>query len=111
LPESLARFARGFGHDADMRRLPKWQVSAAYIAERQLRSIHDGALQVLSRPGAEVTSVVTAGIGAADAALIASRLRLPCTTFGDLIGAPAEHQLWATRCAPAVSVALLQDAA
>jgi probable H4MPT-linked C1 transfer pathway protein len=111
LEESLTRFARGFGHDADMRHLPKWRVSAAYIAERQLRSIHDGALQVLSRPGTEITSAVAAGVGAADAALIASRLPLPCVTFGELIGAPAELQLWATRCAPAVAVALLQDAA
>ena len=108
IAESLARFARGFGRDADMRHLATWQAAAAYVRERQLRSIHDGALQVLSRPGLEIASVVAAGIGAAEGETIAHRLGRPCVTFGDLIDAPAEHRLWATRCAPAVAVALLQ---
>jgi len=108
VPESLARFARGFGRDADMRHLSTWQASAAYVCERQLRSIHDGVLQVLSRPGLEISSVVTAGIGAEAAEAIAVRLNQPAIDFGSLIEASAEHRLWATRCAPAVSVALLQ---
>ena len=108
LAESLARFARGFGRDAEMRHLTTWRASAAYVAERQLRSIHDGALQVLSRPGLAVDSVIAAGIGAPVVARIASRLNLPVSDFGTLIGAPGEHRVWATRCAPAVAVALLQ---
>lgn len=108
LAESLARFARGFGRDAEMRHLTTWQASAAYVAERQLRSIHDGALQVLSRPGLAVDSVIAAGIGAAVVERVASRMNLPVSDFGTLIGAPGEHRVWATRCAPAVSVALLQ---
>ncbi|HVX34902.1 MAG TPA: hydantoinase/oxoprolinase family protein [Hyphomicrobium sp.] len=108
LPESLARFARGFGRDADMRHLATWQASAAYVAERQLRSIHDGVLQVQSRPGIMVESVIAAGIGASAVERIASRLNMPVSDFGTLIDAPREHRLWATRCAPAVSVALLQ---
>ncbi|MBS0234777.1 MAG: hypothetical protein JSR99_14960 [Proteobacteria bacterium] len=107
--ESLARFARGFGRDAEMRHLATWQASAAYVAERQLRSIHDGALQVLSRPGTDVESVVTAGIGASAVAQITFRLGLPSISFGDLIEAPEDQRLWATRCAPAVAVGLLQD--
>jgi probable H4MPT-linked C1 transfer pathway protein len=107
--ESLARFARGFGRDADIRHLATWQASAAYVRERQLRAIDDGARQVLSRPGLDVRSAVTAGIGAEEAQMIAERLQLPAVDFGALIGAPAEHRLWATRCAPAVSVALLQE--
>ena len=83
IAESLARFARGFGRDADMRHLATWQAAAAYVRERQLRSIHDGALQVLSRPGLEIASVVAAGIGAAEGETIAHRLGLPCMTFGD----------------------------
>lgn len=105
--ESLVRFARGFGRDAEMRRLPTWQVSAAYVSERQLRSIHDGALQVLSRPGSEVNSVVLAGIGALQAEKIAIRLGLPACVFGTLIDTEDDQRLWATRCAPAVAVALL----
>ena len=107
--ESLARFARGFGRDAEMRHLPTWQVSAAYVAERQLRTIHDGVLQVLSRPGSDVRSVVTAGIGAPLMDKIAIRLGLPAIEFGALIDAGEAQQLWATRCAPAVAVALLQQ--
>lgn len=107
--ESLARFARGFGRDAEMRHLPTWQVSAAYVAERQLRAIHDGVLQVLSRPGGDVKSVVTAGIGAPLAEMIAFRLGLPAVEFGALINADDDQRLWATRCAPAVAVALLQQ--
>jgi probable H4MPT-linked C1 transfer pathway protein len=107
--ESLARFARGFGRDPEMRHLRTWQVSAAYIEERQLRSIHDGTLQVLSRPGTDIEVVVTAGIGAAAAAEIASRLALPAVAFGDLVEANEEQRLWATRCAPAVAVSYLLD--
>jgi len=109
--ESLARLARGFGRDPEMRHLATWQASAAYIAERQLRSIHDGVLQVASRPGLTIASVVTAGIGAPAASAIATRMELPAVDFGTLIDAPAEHRLWATRCAPAVAVALLQEKA
>lgn len=109
VPESLARFARGFGRDADIRHLATWRASAAYIAERQLRSIHDGVLQVLSRPGLMTNAVVSAGIGAPVVAQIASRLNLPVTDFGTLIDAPEDLRIWATRCAPAVSVALLQS--
>ncbi len=107
--ESLARFARGFGRDVEIRHLATWQVSAAYVAERQLRSIHDGALQVLSRPGTDVECVVTAGVGAETVAQIAVRLGRRSISFGDLIEAPQDQRLWATRCAPAVAVALLQD--
>ena len=105
--ESLARLARGFGRDAEMRHLTTWQVSAAHIRDEQLRSIIDGALQVLSRPGLEVTSVVAAGIGAPVAEVIAQRLGFPCVTFGELINAEPGCRLWTTRCAPAVSVGML----
>ena len=107
--ESLTRFARGFGRDADMRHLATWQVSAAYVCERQLRSIYDGALQVLSRPGSNIASVVSAGIGAPVAEAVSVRLGLPHVCFGVLIDASTEHRLWATRCAPAVAVALLHE--
>lgn len=105
--ESLERFARGFGRDADIRHLSTWQVSAAHVEERQLRSVHDGALQVLSRPGTKIENVVAAGIGASAAARIATRLGLPAVTFGELIEADEDQKIWATRCAPAVAVARL----
>jgi hypothetical protein len=38
-------------------------------------------------------------------------MELPAVDFGTLIDAPEEHRLWATRCAPAVAIALLQEKA
>lgn len=108
--DSLRRFARGFGRDADMRHLAGWRAAAAYVREEQVRSICDGAMQVLSRPGLDVSAgVVAAGTGAYVAESVARRLGLPCTDFGELAGADLEQRLWATRCAPAVAVAMLLD--
>jgi (4-(4-[2-(gamma-L-glutamylamino)ethyl]phenoxymethyl)furan-2-yl)methanamine synthase len=107
LEESLARLARGFGRDADMRQLPTWQVSATYIEECQMRSITDGALQVLSRPATRIERVVTAGIGLDVAARIANRLQFPVIEFSEVLAALDALKLWTSRCAPAVAIALL----
>ena len=110
IEESLARMARGFGRDGEMRHLATWQVAALHICDEQLHSIFDGAIQVLSRPGLEIDIVVAAGIGAPVAHAIANRLGLGCIDFGEFIGADADVSLAATRCAPAVAVALLSSA-
>ncbi len=108
LSESLRRFARGFGRDADMRQLDGWKVAAVHIREAQLRSILDGIAQVLSRPGVNVSGgVVAAGIGAGEALEIARRLGLACVAFGELIEAPTELSVAATRYAAAAAIALL----
>ena len=108
IAESLRRLARGFGRDGEERHLDVWRVAAAHIRDEQLRSIYDGAIQVLSRPGVDVSGgVVAAGIGANDVELIARRLGHACTTFGDLIGASGDVSLAATRYAPAVAVGML----
>lgn len=107
LEESLARLARGFGRDAEMRHLSKWQAAAAHIREAQLRSVYDGAIQVLSRPGIDVDCVVAAGIGAPVVDAIARRLGLASVAFGDLIDADDTCRRDATHYAPAVAVALL----
>ena len=108
--ESLARLARGFGRDGELRELELWKVSAAHISDAQLLSIEDGARLVLSRPNIAVTSVVTAGIGSSEAAKVARRLDLPAIDLSDLIDAEASCRPWVTRSAPAVAVALLRDA-
>ena len=101
LNENLKRLARGFGRDGDMRHLDGWRIAAAHIREAQLRSIIDGVAQALSRPGVDVSGgVVAAGIGADDVQEIARRLGLPCITFGELIDAPPDLRLPATRYAP-----------
>lgn len=107
LEESLSRLARGFGRDAEMRHLATWKVTAAHIRDVQLRSIYDGAIQVLSRPGLDVDCVVAAGIGAPVAAAIANRLGLPSMAFGALMPADEACRLAVTRYAPAAAVALL----
>ena len=106
--ESLHRLARGFGRDGEERHLDVWRMAAAHIRDRQLRSIYDGAIQVMSRPGVDVSGgVIGAGIGARDVELIAKQLGLSYTAFGELIGACGDVSLAATRCAPAVAVGML----
>lgn len=108
IADSLARFARGFGRDATEAELPLWQPSAAYVAERQMRAIHDAALAVTSNVrGNPSPAVVAAGIGAGIVAEVARRMGRECTWFGDLVNARADCRAWATRCAPAVAVALI----
>lgn len=106
--ESLIRLARGFGRDGEERHLDVWQTAAAHIRDVQLQSIVEGARQVMSRLGIDVSGgVVAAGIGADEVAEVARRLGLSCVAFGDLIDADAGCRLWATRCAAVVGVALL----
>lgn len=105
--DSLRRFARGFGRDGEMRHLEGWKVAAAYVDQVQQRSIYDGAIQVLSRPGLVIDNVVAAGIGWPLVAPIAGSLGIPAVrTFGELIGAPESLNAAATCYAPAVAVAL-----
>jgi len=107
---SVARLARMLGRDAADGSPEAWRAVAASVREAQLRSIHDGAEQVLSRTALpDDAPVIAAGIGAADIALIAGRLQRPSIPFCDLVGAPAGLALWTTACAPAVSVALLGE--
>ncbi len=110
IAESLNRFARGFGRDGDLRQIDQWRIAAAYVADCQLQSIHDGVLQVMSASGARVTHIVAAGVGVKAVEGMARRLHLPSTTFSDAVS--CDDQLLAddiTTCAPAVAVALLAE--
>ncbi len=110
IASSTVRLARMLGRDADEGTTADWQTVAAYVHEQQLRSIHDGALQVLSRtplPGS--APVIAAGIGAADVSVIASRLGRRVILFAELANAAPDVAPWATACAPAVAVALLMN--
>jgi probable H4MPT-linked C1 transfer pathway protein len=113
--DSRARLARCHGADVDPPTATSteddpWTVSAAHVAEAQLRSIHDGALQVLSRcPGAGGL-VVAAGIGVDVVGELARRLGAGCVAFGALATGTASHDaltLAATRHGPAAALALL----
>lgn len=101
--ESRARLARCFGRDAEPGEDADWEAAAQVIADAQVESILDGCRQV----GVTAGRVVTAGIGAGVVSQVAGKLGMPVVTFGQLIDAPVEWTEWATRCAPAVSVAML----
>ena len=106
--ESVARFARLLGHDATGGTADEWRIASAYVREQQLQSIYDGVLQVLSaNPLPLQAPVVTAGIGADSASVIALRLGRNPVSFGNLLHISADLRLAATRSAPAVAVALL----
>jgi probable H4MPT-linked C1 transfer pathway protein len=106
--ESVTRLARMLGRDSADGTFDEWRVAAAFIREEQLRSIHDGAMQVLSHvPLAADALVVAAGIGATDAVAVGLRLGRQCVAFGDVAGADETCRVWATACAPAVAVAQL----
>jgi probable H4MPT-linked C1 transfer pathway protein len=110
LAESVARFARTFGRDAAEGNLEDWQAAARFVEERQLASINEGALQVLAgSPLPAAAPVIAAGIGRDVVERVAKRIDRPTVAFGELIGAADDCRLWATRCAPAVAVAALQN--
>jgi probable H4MPT-linked C1 transfer pathway protein len=110
IASSTARLARMLGRDADEGSAGDWHNAAAYVREVQLRSIYDGAMQVLSNaalPGC--APVIAAGIGASEVAAIAARLERPVVSFAKLAGAEGGLEFWAAACAPAVALALMTD--
>jgi probable H4MPT-linked C1 transfer pathway protein len=114
LPESIARLARMLGRDAADGTEADWRLVAGWLREEQLRSVVDGAFQVLSAsvlPGDAL--VVVAGIGASEACTVGFRLvGRRAVAFGDLVvGTSQDCSLAATYSAPAVAVALLLDPA
>ena len=110
--ESTTRLARMFCRDVSDGTLVDWQSAAQSILDRQDASILDGIADVLRMtPLPPDAPVIAAGIGAHEVAVIAARLGRPCQAFGALTGARGDVALWATRCAPAVAVAMLADRA
>ena len=108
LEASFVRLARLFGSDSDAATPAAWRVSAAYIREAQLGSVVDGACLVLSsRSLPDSSPVVTAGIGAHEAAEVSRRLGRTCESFGQILGLEGELMMSATHHAPAVAVGLL----
>ncbi len=109
VPESIGRFARMFGRDAADGSEGDWRAAAAAIAEAQVQSITEGCEAVIRRAGLPIQApIIVAGIGAGVVATsIASRANRAAVFFGDLAGADDSTRAAATRCAPAVAVALL----
>lgn len=110
VPESLNRLARMLGRDASEGSYGDWKSAAFFVREEQLRSIYDGALQVLSCHSLPPNApVIGAGIGFEETAAIASRLGRKCIAFSQLAKAADECRIAATYFAPAVAVALLAE--
>jgi len=108
IPDSAARLARMLGREASDGTIGDWRHTARYIAECQLRSIHDGMMLVLSRQAKlRAPRLITAGVGSDAAAALGLRMGLEPQSFGELIDAEVGCIRSATRSAPAVAVAML----
>lgn len=106
--DSARRLARMLGRDASDASFSRWRALAEYLAERQLRQIHDAASRLLSRGVIdEVAPVVGAGVGRFLVARLAERLGRPYVDFATLIDGTPEEREGAARCAPAVAVAAI----
>jgi probable H4MPT-linked C1 transfer pathway protein len=110
LEESVARLARCFGRDAADASFDAWRSAARDIADRQLADVRAAITDVLAAaPVSPGAPLVTAGIGAARIEAIAHPLGWQTLRFATLANAAPDCEEWATRCAPAVAVALLSQ--
>jgi uncharacterized hydantoinase/oxoprolinase family protein len=111
LEECMARLARCFGRDRIDASAEEWREAARDISARQMDDVEAAVVAALTAtPVAAGAPVIAAGIGAPLVETLARRLGRPCCTFGDLADATPACRTWATRCAPAVAVALLAEA-
>jgi probable H4MPT-linked C1 transfer pathway protein len=105
---SAARLARMIGRDMGEGEEWEWKNLAAFFAEAQLRTMQDGALQVLSAVGLpDHAPIVAAGTGQFVVENLATRLGRSCERWEDLVLADAGLGAAISACAPAVAVALL----
>jgi probable H4MPT-linked C1 transfer pathway protein len=110
--KSVARLARCFGRDAADASFEDWRSAARDIADRQLAEVRAAIAGVLAAsPFSPDAPIVAAGIGAAQIEAMAHALGRQTLRFADLANAAPDCEEWATRCAPAVAVALLAPAA
>jgi (4-(4-[2-(gamma-L-glutamylamino)ethyl]phenoxymethyl)furan-2-yl)methanamine synthase len=106
--ESTARFARCFGRDAADAAPGDWRACARQVADRQIAEVRTAIQEVLAASTLPATApIVAAGIGAVELGALAGTLGRPSIDFGTLVAAPPDCSPWATRCAPAVALALL----
>jgi probable H4MPT-linked C1 transfer pathway protein len=110
LDASLERLARCFGRDAGEGLIGDWQVAARNIATQQMQEIGSAIDEVLATAALPSSApIVVAGIGADEIAKLAIDAGRDVIRFGDLANATDDCGTWATRCAPAVAVALLAN--
>ncbi|GLK80680.1 hydantoinase/oxoprolinase family protein [Methylopila turkensis] len=104
---SARRLLRMVGADLDATTWAQAETLARYLAEAQLRRLHDAAIGLLSRPDAAARTVVGAGVGRFLAKRLAGRLGLGYRDIGEAFADDPALQAPAADCAPAVAVARL----
>jgi probable H4MPT-linked C1 transfer pathway protein len=109
--ESVARFARVFGRDADDAPMEEWRGAAREIADKQMEEIRLGAASVLAQfKQLSDAPVVVAGVGGSQIAALMAQQGKKIVRFSALANTMPDCDDWATYCAPAVAVALLARA-
>jgi probable H4MPT-linked C1 transfer pathway protein len=105
---SRARLARMVGCDVDDADAAAWRMLAQWFAERQIRTIVDGAMLLLSTPrvGADAP-LLGAGIGEVLVQEVARRLERRHVSFGSILDVAPAAREQASRCAPAAALAAL----
>ncbi len=109
LEDSARRLARMIGCDVDVdESLTAWTALAEYVAESQLRRVHDACSRVLSdRAIGAGAPLVGAGVGSFVARKAAQRLARPYRDFTELIETNGVDAARVSACAPAYAVACL----
>src|SRR5262245_37535627 len=103
---SRARLARMIGRDVDDADAAAWRMLAQWFAERQIRTIVDGAMLVLSaaRVGADAP-LLGAGVGEVLVREVARRLERRHVSFGSILDVAPAAREQASHCGPAAAVA------
>jgi uncharacterized hydantoinase/oxoprolinase family protein len=105
---SRARLARMVGCDVDAAGEGEWLTLARWFAERQIRTIMDGAMLVLSAAGMTSDApILGAGIGDSIAREIARRLERRHLPFDSILNVAPQARERASQCAPAAALAAL----
>ncbi len=108
---SRARLARMVGCDVNHANEDAWSTLAQWFAERQIRTIMDGAMLVLSCGNIPAGApVLGAGIGDAVVQEVARRLGRNYLSFDSILDVVPDARERASHCAPASALASLASA-
>jgi probable H4MPT-linked C1 transfer pathway protein len=105
---SRARLARMVGCDVDNAGEAAWRLLAQWLAERQVRTIMDGAMLVLSAAAMPADApILGAGIGDGLVQEVARRLGRKHLSFDAVLDVAPHAREQAAHCAPAAALAAL----
>jgi uncharacterized hydantoinase/oxoprolinase family protein len=109
---SCARLARMVGRDTAHASESAWLALAQWFAERQIRTIVDGAMLVLSSGNMPADApILGAGIGHAVVREVARRLGRNYVPFESILDVAPDARERASHCAPAAALAALASGA